>query len=196
MRRETLIAEYGKQIKAFFHFAFKHLFEVEFAIRVFVEILLFLALVYIVLKGLCVIINKGRMATSFINYELVMPLRVRLFEKLAFTTNNPNWQERANRIKDAFKERKTEYKDNHVQKSRSGWWIFIYIFLVMWIIGFHYLGEEKRNNYEVFFFGENIILEFEEWFTYTLLETDEFTTECFFHNQIEINWEEIFKEGL
>jgi hypothetical protein len=204
VRREKLIAEYGKQIKAFFHFAFKHLFEVEFAIRVFVEVLLFLALVYIVLKVLHIILKKARIAVCFLDSELIIPLRVRLFEKLAFTTNNPNWQERANKIKDAFKERNMEHKENavkentvkkkSVKKSCLGWWVFIYIFLVVWIIGFHYFGEEKRNNYEVFFLGENAILGFEERFTYTLLETDEFTTECFFHNQIEIDWKEIFNK--
>ena len=39
-----MISEYGKQIKAFFHFMFKHLFEIEFGIRVAIEILIIVVL--------------------------------------------------------------------------------------------------------------------------------------------------------
>lgn len=85
---------------------FKHLFEVEFGIRVAIEILIFVVLVYILSKICHKIISKSRAYIVFINRELVVPLRVRLFEKLAFSTSNPNWQERANKIKDAFKEKR------------------------------------------------------------------------------------------
>lgn len=181
-----MISEYGKQIKAFFHFMFKHLFEFEFGIKVVFEILVVFVLVYILSRICYKIASKIKIATGFINRELVVPLRVRLFEKLAFSTSNPNWQDRANRIKDAFKESKEEEKKNK-KKSHTGWWFIIYIVLTMWIVGFHYYGEEKRSNYEVFFFGENFILAMEEWTINTLFNTDENTVECFFHDKIENN---------
>ncbi len=181
-----MISEYGKQVKAFFHFMFKHLFEVEFGIRVVIEILIFVVLIYILSRIFHKIISKCRVHIGFINRELVVPLRVRLFEKLAFSTSNPNWQERANKIKDAFKEQNDEYKKND-NKSHAGRWIFIYLVLVAWIIGFYYYGEEKRSSYEVFFLGEKVILAFEEWTTNTLFNTDEYDIECFFHDKIEID---------
>lgn len=181
-----MISEYGKQIKAFFHFMFKHLFEVEFGIRVFVEILIFVVLIYILSRVCHKIISKSRGYIGFINRELIVPLRVRLFEKLAFSTSNPNWQDKANKIKVAFKEKKVECKKND-NKSHAGWWIFIYLISVMWIICFYYFGEEKRSSYEVFFLGEKAILTFEEWTTNTLFDTDEYDIECFFHDKIEMD---------
>lgn len=178
-----MISEYGEQIKAFFHFAFKHFFEFEFGIRVSVEILIFVIVIYILSK----IIGKIRIVTDFIYRELVMPLRVRLLEKLAFETSNPNWQERANKIKDTFKKNSNKNIKNNNKKSHAKRWILIYVSFVVWIVGFHYLGEEKRNSYEVFFLGEKAILEFEEWTTNTLLSIDEHNTECFFHNKIEVD---------
>lgn len=180
-----MISEYGNQIKAFFHFMFKHFFEVEFSFRVIVEILLFVICIYIFSNMLHKIISKFKIVTGFINRELVIPLRVRLFEKLAFMTNNPNWQDRANKIKDVFKESKKDCKKNNNKKSHAGLWIFIYIVLTSWIIGFHYYGEEKHSSYEVFFLGENVMLAIEEWITDTLFKTDESSVECFFHNKIE-----------
>lgn len=165
---------------------FKHVFEFEFGIRVAVEILIFLVIIYVLLRICHKIIYEIRNCIDFINQELVVPLRVRLFEKLAFSTSNPNWQERANKIKDAFKEKKEEYKKNN-NKSYAGRWILIYIVLIVWIIGFYYYGQEKRDSYEVFFLGEKAILAFEEWTTETLFNTDEHTIECFFHNRIEVN---------
>lgn len=182
-----MISEYGKQIKAFFHFMFKHLFEVEFGIRVAIEILFFVVLIYILSRICHKIIGKCRVHFGSINRELVVPLRVRLFEKLAFSTSNPNWQERANKIKDAFKEKKDECKKNDNKKNHARWWTFIYLVLVAWIIGFYYYGEEKRSSYEVFFLGEKAILAFEEWTTNTLFNTDEYAIECFFHDKIEMD---------
>ena len=179
-------SEYGIQVKAFFHFMFKHLFEVEFGIRVAIEILIFVVLVYVLLKICNKIISKSRAHIAFINRELVLPLRVRLFEKLAFSTSNPNWQERANKIKDDFKEKKDEYNKKN-NKSHIGCWIIIYLVLTTWIIGFYYYGEEKRSNYEVFFLGEKAILAFEEWTTNSLFNTDEKAIECFFHDKIEMD---------
>lgn len=183
---ERMRFEYGKQIKAFFHFAFKHFFELEFGIRVAIEVLLFVLLIYTLSKVLYIIFHKIIFATRFIYQELVMPLRVRFLEKLAFSTSNQNWQERANKIKDAFKKRNDDHEKNNNKKSHAGFWIVIYIILIVWIIGFHYFGEEKRRNYEVFFLGENVILTVEEWITNTLLETDECAIECFFHNKLEM----------
>lgn len=182
-----MISEYGRQIKAFFHFMFKHLFEVEFGIRVFVEIFIFVMLIYILIRICHKIINKSRIYIGFINRELVIPWRVRLFEKLAFSTSNPNWQERANKIKDAFNEKKDECKKSDNNKSHAGRWIFIYLVLVVWIIGFYYYGEEKRSSYEVFFWGEKAIFAFEEWTTNSLFNTDEYAIECFFHDKIEMD---------
>lgn len=181
------MSDYGRQIKAFFHFLFKHLFEFEFAVRVIVEILIFIVLVYIILKLVYTIIRKIGNFIYFIFLELVVPLRVRLYEKLAFSTSNPNWQDRANKIKDVYGEKSSKGKDNKkgIEKSYAGWWILTYLILVAWIIGFHYLGEEKRSNYEVFFLGESTIIACEEWTVDTLFSTDEGAIECFFHNKIE-----------
>lgn len=181
-----MMFEYGKQIKAFFHFAFKHFFELEFCIRVAIEVLLFVLLIYILSKILYNFFYKMTYTARFINQELVIPLRVRLYEKLAFSTSNLNWQARANKIKDAFKERNDDHEKNNNKKSHAGFWIVFYIFLIVWIIGFHYFGEKKRNNYEVFFLGENVILTTEEWITNTLFDTDECAIECFFHNKLEM----------
>lgn len=180
-------SEYGKQIKAFFHFMFKHLFEIEFGIRVVIEILIFFVFLYILLKICHKIISKSRVYIGFINRELVAPLRVRLFEKLAFSTSNPNWQERANKIKDAFKEKKDGCNKKNYNKSHADLWIIIYLVSVAWIIGFYYYGEEKRSSYEVFFLGEKAILAFEDWTTNSLFNTDEYTIECFFHDKIEMD---------
>ena len=182
-----MISEYGKQIKAFFHFMFKHLFEIEFGIRVAIEILIFVVLVYILSKICHKIISKSRVYIDFINRELVVPLRVRLFEKLAFSTSNPNWQDRANKIKDAFKEKKDECNKKKDNKSHTSRWIIIYLVLTAWIIGFYYYGEEKRSSYEVFFLGEKAILALEEWITDSLFNTDEYAIECFFHDKIEMD---------
>lgn len=182
-----MISEYGEQIKAFFHFAFKHFFEFEFGIRVSVEILIFVILIYILSKIIGKIVGKIRTVTDFIYRELVMPLRVRMLEKLAFETSNPNWQERADKIKDTFKKSGNKNIKNNNKKSHAGRWILTYVVFVAWIVGFHYLGEEKRNSYEVFFLGEKAILEFEEWTTNILLSIDEHNTECFFHNKIEVD---------
>lgn len=179
-----MISEYGKQIKAFFHFMFKHLFEVEFGIRVSVEILIFVVIIYILSRIYNKIITKIRNVIRFINHELVMPLRVRFFEKLAFSTSNPNLQERANKIKDSFKESKGKCIGNS-KKSYAKWWILIYVILVAWVTGFHYFGEDKRSSYEVLFLGENAIIKIEQCITNRLLNTDEHTIECFFHNKIE-----------
>ena len=184
---ERMIYEYGKQVKAFFHFMFKHFFEVEFGIRVAVEILIFVVFMYILSKTCNKIISKSKVHITFINRELVVPLRVRLFEKLAFSTSNPNWQERANKIKDAFKEKKDECNKENDNRSHSGWWFIIYLVLILWIIGFYYYGEEKRNSYEVFFLGEKAILAFEEWTTNSLFNTNEDAIECFFHDKIEMD---------
>ena len=105
---------------------------------------------------------------------------------MAFSTSNPYWQERANKIKDAFKGRNSNREKSNSKKNHAVFWIIIYIFLTLWIIGFHYFGEEKRSNYEVFFLGENVILSIEGWITNTLLETDESAIECFFHNKLEM----------
>lgn len=181
-----MLSEYGKQIKAFFHFMFKHLFEVEFGIRVAVEILIFIVFAYMLLRICHKITSKIRVYIAFINRELVIPLRVRLFEKLAFSTSNPNWQKRADKIKDAFKEKKDECNKKN-DNGHVGWWIIAYLVLTLWIIGFYYYGEEKRSSYEVFFLGEKAILAFEEWTTNTLCNTDESAIECFFHDKIEMN---------
>ena len=114
-------------------------------------------------------------------------MRVRLFEKLAFSTSNPNWQDRANKIKDAFKEKKDECNKKKDNKSHTSRWIIIYLVLTAWIIGFYYYGEEKRSSYEVFFLGEKAILAFEEWITDSLFNTDEYAIECFFHDKIEMD---------
>ena len=172
-----MISEYGKQIKAFFHFMF----------RVAIEILIIVVLVYILSKICHKIISKSRVYIDFINRELVVPLRVRLFEKLAFSTSNPNWQDRANKIKDAFKEKKDECNKKKDNKSHTSRWIIIYLVLTAWIIGFYYYGEEKRSSYEVFFLGEKAILAFEEWITDSLFNTDEYAIECFFHDKIEMD---------
>ncbi len=182
-----MISEYGKQIKAFFHFLFKHFFEVEFGIRVAVEILIFVVLIYILSRVCHKIVSKGRGYIGFINRELLVPLRVRLFEKLAFTTSNPNWQERANEIKDTFNNKEDECKKSDNKKKHTGYWFFIYLVLTAWMIGFHYYGEEKHSSYEVFFLGEKAILVIEEWTTNTLFNTDEYAIKCFFHDKIEMN---------
>ena len=166
---------------------FKHLFEGEFAIRVAVEILIFIVIVYILSRICNGIISKIRGYIGCIVGELVVPLRVRMFEKLAFSTSNPHWQERANKIKDAFREKKDECKKNDKKKSYAGLWTIIYLALIAWIIGFHYYGEEKRTSYEVFFLGEKTTLAVEEWIINTLFSTDENDIECFFHNKIEGN---------
>ena len=184
----------ASSVKAFFHFMFKHLFEAEFGIRVAVEIVVFLLLVYLLLiishRIILKIIGVVRKTSRFLSKELITPLRVRICEKLAFTTNNPNWQNRANKIKDVFKKNESESansgEDKKVEKKNYvGWWILTYIILVGWILGFHYLGDDKRDHYEVFFWPENTILAFEDWTTNTLLSTDEDAIECFFHNRIE-----------
>lgn len=186
-----MIFEYGMQIKAFFHFTFKHFFEFEFGIRVLVEILIFMTLIYMLLKVLHKIIIKVQKIMECIYKELVLPLCVRGFEKLAFSTNNPNWQERANKIKDDFMEGKnkggSEYGRKVRNKGYARWWFLIYTILVLWILGFHYYGEEKRNSYQVFFLGEDVILTFEEWVINGLFSTDEYTIECFFHDEIELD---------
>lgn len=181
-----MTSEYTKQVKAFFHFMFKHFFEIEFGVRVAIEMIIIVFLIYILLKICRKVVRKIRVHIGFVNRELIVPLRVRVLEKLAFSTSNPNWQERANKVKDSFNEKKDECKrKNH--KSHTGFWIFIYIVLASWIIGFHYYGEEKRSNYEVFFLGEKAILAFEEWTTNTLFNTDEYVMECFFHDKIEMH---------
>lgn len=180
-----MISDYGKQLKAFFHFTFKHIFEIEFGGRVVVEILILVSIMYFLLNNICKITRKAIIFVTFMYCELFMPLRVRMYEKLAFSTSNPNWQERADEIKDAFKKRKSECKITNKQKNHTGWWIFIYIFLITWVIGFHYFGESKRNNYEVFFLGENAILEMEDWVTNIVFSTDENVIPCFYHDKIE-----------
>ena len=161
-----------------------HFFEAEFGIRMAVEILTFVVIIYILSRIFNKIITKLRNVTRFIHRELVVPLRVRFFEKLAFSTSNSNWQERANKIKDSFKESKGECIGNS-KKSYAKWWILIYVILVAWVTGFHYFGEDKRSSYDVFFLGENAIIKIEQYITNTLLNTDEHTIECFFHNKIE-----------
>lgn len=182
-----MISEYGKQIKSFFHFMFKHLFEYEFGIRVSIEIIIYMILIYMLSRICCKAISKIKIEINYLNRELIVPLRVRFFEKLAFSTNNPNWQERANKIKETFKETKIENKKDNNKKSHMGWWVLTYIVLTSWIIGFHYYGEEKRKSYEVFFAGENAILEIEAWTIDTLFATDEQSVECFFHNKVEVD---------
>ena len=190
------MSEYGKQIKAFFHFMFKHLFEIEFGFRVVVEVLFFMCICYILLMLLFRLIHKIvyklKDMVDFLYIELIAPLWVRLYEKIAFSTNNPNWQERANEMKEGFKKNKDErtntfQNSKNVKKKHTAWWIFSYIVLVVWIVGFHYCGEEKRGSYEVFFLGEQIILDFEDWMTNTWLDTDEHVVECYFHGTIEAN---------
>ena len=85
-----------------------------------------------------------------------------------------------------LKKKRLNVKKND-NKSHAGWWIFIYLISVMWIICFYYFGEEKRSSYEVFFLGEKAILTFEEWTTNTLFDTDEYDIECFFHDKIEMD---------
>ncbi len=188
------MSDYGIQIKAFFHFSFKHLFQIEFGIRVAVEIFIFFLSAYLFLRFFYRIIYKITSVlskiTCSISREIVMPLHIRLFEKLAFATNNPNWQARANKMKDSFKkimgERTNIQKSkNPKKKSHKIWWILSYLVLAGWIIGFHYWGEAKRSSYEVFFLAENVILEVEDWTVNTWLNTDEHAIECFFHDEIE-----------
>lgn len=180
-----MISEYVNQIKAFFHFMFKHLFEIEFGFRVSIEILIFIVVICKLLKKCLKIINNAKVSIGFIYQELILPLRVRLFEKMAFSTSNPNWQERANKIKDEFNEKKNNGPKKEKNKSYAGRCFFIYIVLTAWIIGLHYYGTDKRNNYEVFFLGEDAILTFEEWTVNTFFYTDENAIECFFHDKIE-----------
>ena len=180
-----MIFEYVKQIKALLHFMFKHFFELEFGIKVFVEIFVLLLFFHLILKIVCKFINRLRGFIKFINIELIMPFRVRLFEKLAYSTSNLNWQERADKIKDTFRESKE--KEVVQKKTHKNWWPLIFMVLVVWIIGFHYYGQEKRKNYEIFFVGENMIMKFEDWTANTLFYTDESTVECFFHDKIEID---------
>ena len=143
-----MLSEYGKQIKAFFHFMFKHLFEGEFAIRVFVEILIYLWIIYILLgifhKIICII----RACIGFINWNLVAPLRIRLFDKLALLRENSDLQKKANKIREAYKEEGMKIKK---KKHYEVWWFLIYPVMVTWIICFHYYGEKQRSSYEVFF---------------------------------------------
>lgn len=61
-----------------------------------------------------------------------------------------NVQEKANKIKDTFNGNEDSIKIRVNKKSHKGWWIVTYIFLVLWITGFHYYGEDKRKSYEVF----------------------------------------------
>lgn len=182
-----MMSEYGNQIKAFFHFMFKHFFEIEFGVRVAIELLICVVFVFILSKICYKFIGKIKNSTAFINRELVGPLRVRFFEKLAFSTNNPNWQEKANKIKDAFKNNNSGSKVKNDKNSHTNKWIIVYLLLIAWIIGFHYFGEEKRSNYEVFFWGENTILKIEEWTINNFFDADENNIECFFHDKIEVN---------
>lgn len=167
---------------------FKHLFEVEFGIRAAVEILIFIVIVSILVSICCkLMIRIGRFG-GFLYRELIAPLYVRFYEKLAFSTNNPNWQERANKIKDTFRQGEDEsggHDKTSVKKSNAGRWILMYLVVAAWIIGLHYWGEENRSNYEVFFLGEDVVLAFEEWTVEELFDTDECAIECFFHNQTE-----------
>lgn len=181
------MSEYGKQIKAFFYFMFKHFFEFDFWIRVLIELSLITIVSYIIISWLLHLLKEIRKRIMFIFKELFLPLQVRIYEKIAFSTNNPNWQDRANKIKDDYKHgRYMRVKQNNQKKSYAGIWFLIYVILVSWIIGFHYFGNEKRSSYEVFFLGENAILKMEEWTTNTLCKTDINTIPCFFHNKIEV----------
>lgn len=94
-------------------------------------------------------------------------------------------QEKANKIKDTFNGNEDSIKIRVNKKSHKGWWIVTYIFLVLWITGFHYYGEDKRKSYEVFFLGEKTVLACEELTRDKWFRTNEKVVECFFHNEIE-----------
>ena len=110
-------------------------------------------------------------------------MHVGLLDKLAYLTKNSNLQKKANKIRDAYKEKKDRYRKK--KKSCEGCWFLIHFVLVTWIIGFHYYGEKIRSSYEVFFLGEKSILGMEEFLVDTVLSTDEHVTECFLHDRIE-----------
>jgi hypothetical protein len=115
--------------------------------------------------------------------ELIAPLTVRFYEKIAYSTCNPYWQERANAIKDIYN--KNDKKKVFVGKKHNIVGI-ICLIAVVWMVIFHYRCDEKRSNYEVFFIGETAISKLEDWTTNTLLKIDEDSIECFYHNVIEV----------
>jgi hypothetical protein len=91
-------------------------------------------------------------------------------------------------VKDSYREKEatnkaSSRKTEAVKKSYAGRWIFAYIFFTVWIVGFHYFGEEKRADYSVVFTPEGIILFVEDYLVNTLLETDTNAIRCFFHNE-------------
>ena len=110
---------YAEQIRAFFHYGLGHLFEFEFGFRAATWVLISLLLFFLVLKicweilkllfrSLRCIFKKFNGGIGFVNRELFAPFRVDIYEKLAYKTNNPNWQERADKIKDVFTAREKE----------------------------------------------------------------------------------------
>jgi hypothetical protein len=179
---EKMLSEYGMQIKAFLHYTIKHLCELEFAIRVVIEVCIIYIIIRIALKICFKLILKIFSVFHCLEHWLILPLVVRLLEKLAYSTHNPYWQERANTIKDIHIVK--NMKKSLVAKKHYAAGI-ICLIAVVWIIFFHYKCGEKRKTYEVFFVGEIAISKLEEWSTNTLLNIDEASIECFYHNVIE-----------
>jgi len=107
--------EYADQFRAIFHYSFKHMFEVEFGIRVVIGVFVALWIIYLWL-WFCLwfsrkIIKKTDGGISFISRMLIIPIRVRISEKLALTFGDPRWQEHAEGIKRRFRDREVRMKD-------------------------------------------------------------------------------------
>jgi len=175
------------QIRAFFYYSLKHLFAVEFGIRVLFIVFIILLLLYVVFRLSFWILRKVKsvfkVAFDFISCDVVLPACIIISEKFAYKLGSMKWQNRADKLKKRIidkQEKRSPRKSSNKAKHILTFAI-IYLTLIAYIVSFHYLLDDRRENYTVFFIPENMILRIEDYLINTLFYTDEYDTPCFFH---------------
>ena len=184
------MSEYFDQLKAFFHYLFKHIFEIEFVIRILFELLLCFLIIWTLLKLFKWLAKKASKVFfyiyNFFVYEAIFPILIRISDKFAYNMGGPKWQDRANKLREiannhgTLKESKEELKPETKKKSFKKFYIGSYIFLVAYLLCFHYLLQDVQAGYSIFFVPEKLIYSCESFLTNTFFSTNENNIACFF----------------
>lgn len=177
------MSNYADQIRAFFHYTFKIVFNIEFGLRILFEILILLIIIHFILKIITavtrVIMNKLLVIADFFVYDVFYPIGIKTADYFEYKLGSPKWKSRSNKIKQKVLDHDAAQEDEQTKKRLIfpikivGLYILVYIILVSYIELFHYCLPHTRANYPIFFVLEDIIIEGEYFIENIVFETDE-----------------------
>ena len=186
------MSDYAEQIRAFFHYSLKHIFEIEFGIRTVIYLLLCLLATYFLLKIFYKLVRiaakHAAILARFFFYDAVLPFSIIIVDKLAAAMESKRWQNRADKLRAIARihddSDNVGFPKKAREKNKPLHLIYVMGSVLLWLylLSFHYLLPQLKSDYEFFFMPENALISFEYKLVHDVFQTDEDAIPCIYCN--------------